>query len=98
MLLVLGERVHDILLGVYFKHSTDTKRILNELTNCNEKNKRKIGAEGGPEKLIPLPLFYLAIVKMLNFWGSFPSPTWPTELTNALSLDTKWTANKLRTA
>lgn len=56
------------------------------------------GAEGGTEKLIPLPRFYLAILKMLNVQHSFSFLTRPTELTIALPLGIKWAANKLLTA
>ena len=54
------------------------------------------GAEGGPEKLNSLSRFYSAILKMLRFHHSFSFLTWPTELTDAPPLGTKWTASNLR--
>jgi hypothetical protein len=56
-----------------------------------------IGAEGGPEKLIALPRFYLAILKILKFRRSLSFLTRSTEMTSALPLGIKWAANKLLT-
>jgi hypothetical protein len=56
------------------------------------------GAEGGPRKFTSLLRSYSAILKSLNFSCPVSFLTWPTELTSASPLGTKWTTNKLLTA
>lgn len=82
--------VHRCLLGVYFVVLIDTKRILQKLSDCKQKLKGGIGAEGGPEKPIPLPRFYRAIRKTLNFRRLFSFLTQLTEWTSTSRLGTKW--------